>query len=219
VAPGMPIRAVFFDVGETLVSESRLYAEWADWLGVPALTFMGVLGGVIERREHHLRAFELLRPGFDLTAQEAAREAAGRPNAFDARDLYPDARPCLERLRAAGYVVGVAGNQPARAAASIERLGLPLDFLCTSEGWGVEKPSPAFFTSVAEAAGLPPAEIAYVGDRVDNDVVPAADAGMVAVFLRRGPWGLLQASWPEADRAHARIDSLDELSDGQLRRL
>jgi FMN phosphatase YigB (HAD superfamily) len=55
------------------------------------------------------------------------------------------------------------------------------------------------------------AEIAYVCDRVDNDVAPAATAGMVAVFLRRGPWGYLQADRPEAALARIRIDSLADL--------
>ena len=29
------IKAVVFDVGETLVDETREYGTWADWLGVP----------------------------------------------------------------------------------------------------------------------------------------------------------------------------------------
>jgi FMN phosphatase YigB (HAD superfamily) len=37
-----------------------------------------------------------------------------------------------------------------------------------------------------------------VGDRVDNDVLPAAAAGMVAVHVRRGPWGRLQQTPAEA---------------------
>ena len=63
-----------------------------------------------------------------------------------------------------------------------------------------------------EQAGVGAEEIAYVGDRIDNDVVPAADAGMVAVHIRRGPWGYGQADWPEAARATAHIDSLDDLA-------
>ena len=34
-----PVRAVWFDVGETLIDESREYGTWADWLGVPRHTF------------------------------------------------------------------------------------------------------------------------------------------------------------------------------------
>ena len=65
--------------------------------------------------------------------------------------------------------------------------------------------------TIVEAAGVPPHQICYVGDRVDNDVLPAAAAGMITALLRRGPWGLVQAAWPEAQRADIRLDSLDEL--------
>jgi FMN phosphatase YigB (HAD superfamily) len=71
----------------------------------------------------------------------------------------------------------------------------------------VQKPSPEFFARLAEDVGRPNAEIAYVGDRVDNDVEPALAAGMVAVHVRRGPWGHLQEPPPRA----IRIRSLDEL--------
>ena len=56
-----------------------------------------------------------------------------------------------------------------------------------TRAWGRRKPSPEFFARVVQAAGLPPEQIAYVGDRLDNDVLPAADAGMTSVFPRRGP--------------------------------
>ena len=68
-------------------------------------------------------------------------------------------------------------------------------------------PSPAFFARVAEEAGTIPERIAYVGDRVDNDVLPALEAGMTAVHIRRGPWGYLHEAPAEAIRIH----SLDEL--------
>ena len=84
----------------------------------------------------------------------------------------------------------------------------------SSAGWGVEKPSPEFFERVVREAGFAPGEVAYVGDRVDNDVVPAADAGLVAVHLRRGPWGYLQRG---AERAHVRIDTLAELPEALAR--
>ena len=213
----MTIRAVFLDVGETLVDETRSWAAWADWLGVPHLTFFAVLGGVIERGEHHLRAFELVRPGFDYAREEAARSAAGSPAGFDRADLYPDAIPCLDALRAAGYFIGLAGNQTAQFARTIDDLGLPVDAVASSASWGVAKPSPAFFARVADTAGLPPAAIAYVGDRLDNDVLPAVAAGMVGVFLRRGPWGFLHATRPEAAQAHIRLNSLLDLPDALKR--
>ncbi|MSQ15772.1 MAG: HAD family hydrolase [Dehalococcoidia bacterium] len=209
----MPIRAVFFDVGETLIDETRIWEGWADWLSVPHLTFMGALGGLIERGEHHQRVLELFRPGFDLEREEAARAAAGVPNVIDPSDLYPDVLPCLEALRNDGYLIGVAGNQPEQTETVIRTMGLPVDVIASSARWGIEKPSPAFFARIAKEVALPPNEIAYVGDRLDNDVLPAVAARMVAVFLRRGPWGYLHALRPEADQAHIRLDALAELPD------
>jgi FMN phosphatase YigB (HAD superfamily) len=53
-----------------------------------------------------------------------------------------------------------------------------------------------------------PGEVAYVGDRVDNDVLPALAAGLVPVHVRRGPWGRLQ----RAPDSVPGIDSLAELA-------
>jgi len=197
------LRAVFFDLGETLIDETRQWSSVAEQLGVPALTLFGVLGGVIERRQHHRVAIELLGAG--------AVSAAVWPPDVEPGDFYPDALPCLAACKAAGWTVGIAGNQPEGAADALRAMDLDVDVVATSAGWGVEKPSPEFFARVAGEAGCEPAEIAYVGDRVDNDVVPARDAGMVAVFLVRGPWGLLHASWPEAAAAHLTVYSLGDL--------
>jgi FMN phosphatase YigB (HAD superfamily) len=207
----MTIRAVFFDIGETLVDETRLWAAWADWLGIPTLTLFAVLGAVIDRGEHHQRALAIVRPGFDSERERAARDAAGIADGFVRADLYPDAVPCLAALRDEGYRLGLAGNQPAWAGDLLHKLGLPVDVVATAGAWGVEKPSPAFFARLAGVAGFPPHEIAYVGDRLDPDVLPAIAAGMTAVFLRRGPWGVLHAGRPEAARAHLRLDSLLDL--------
>ena len=49
----MPLTAVFFDVGETLVDETELIGGWADWLGVPRLTFFATMGAVLARFADH----------------------------------------------------------------------------------------------------------------------------------------------------------------------
>ena len=109
---------------------------------------------------------------------------------FADRALHADARPCLEALRARRLRLGAAGNMHAHHE---EFLRPHVDFVGSSERWGVEKPDPAFFVQVVEAAGAPASEVLYVGDRVDNDVVPALAAGPHAVRIRRG--------------AHAQVDS------------
>ena len=76
-----------------------------------------------------------------------------------------------------------------------------------------EKPSRDFFEKVSVAAGSRPDEVLYVGDRVDNDVIPARSVGMQTALIRRGPWGYLHAEWPQAAEADAIIDSLTEIPD------
>jgi len=205
-----PIRVVVFDLGETLLSEDRMWGSWADWLGVPRLTFSAVLGAVIERGQDHREVFGVLRPGFSFE-HERARKEEGQPWALHRDDLYPDALPCVGRLRDAGLRVGVAANQPAHIEGQLARIGLHADFVASSGRWGVAKPSAAFFDRVVAEAGVPAAEIAYVGDRVDNDVIPAGAAGLFAVWLRRGPWGFIQAALPGVAAAGACIGSLEEL--------
>ena len=111
----------------------------------------------------------------------------------------------------ADYHVGLAGNQPAESERLLREMGLPVDYIATSAGWGVEKPSPAFFARLIQEAGYAPAEIAYVGDRLDNDIIPAKDAGMLAIFLRRGPWGYIHAQREEVSQADIRLESLLDL--------
>jgi FMN phosphatase YigB (HAD superfamily) len=87
----------------------------------------------------------------------------GDADMFRAGDLYPDAAPCLRRLRALGYRIGIAGNQPEDAAKVLESLDLGADFITSSAVLGVEKPAPLFFKQLAAKAGMEAGRIAYVG--------------------------------------------------------
>jgi len=127
-------------------------------------------------------------------------------------DFYPDVLETLRAVRAAGYRTGIAGNQPDGADEALAGAGIDLDLIGSSARWGVQKPDPAFFARIARELDLPPERIAYVGDRIDNDVIPAADAGMVAIHLRRGPWSWIQAGRRTTPRAAATIDGLAELA-------
>jgi FMN phosphatase YigB (HAD superfamily) len=207
------LRAVVFDVGETLYSEERAWAEWSAWFGVTPRVLGAALGATIATSDDHRRAFDLIRPGIDWDAEQAARRAAGRPDdPAELYDLAPGAVECLRALRTAGLRVGIAANQPSSVAPLVAGLLEPGELMGISEDWGVAKPAPEFFARVIDELGLPAAEIAYVGDRVDNDVMPAADAGMLPVHLASGPWGVVQATWPEAARAAIRARDLTEVA-------
>lgn len=206
------IRSVVFDVGETLLDDSREFGAWADWIGVPRHTFSAILGAVTAAGMNNAETFQVLRPGFNLAEQRQRREDAGVGERIEESDLYPDVRPALTALKRSGVWVGVAGNQTAKAATLLRALDLPVDAIATSGEWNVAKPDPGFFAAVIEFAPGAPEEIVYVGDHRDNDIVPARAAGLRPVLIRRGPWGYLWADDPIVAReAEWVIDSLTDL--------
>ncbi|MFC9892080.1 HAD family hydrolase [Nocardia sp. NPDC127579] len=207
------INAVVFDVGETLVDETREYGTWADWLGVPRHTFVSVFGATIALGGDYRETFQVFKPGFDLAAEREARAQAGQPETYGEEDLYPDVRPALSALREIGVWVGIVGNQTARSGRILRSLELPTDFVATSDDWGVEKPSIEFFEKVVEVAPCDAHEVVYVGDRIENDIAPAKAVGMRTAYIQRGPWGWIQRKKPEvAELSDWMIHDLTELT-------
>lgn len=204
------IKAVFFDVGETLINETEHWGHWADVLGISRLTFFAALGMVITNNWHHRKVFEVL--GTTYQAALLKREQRGiAPREIEADDFYADAIACLTQLQTAGIQVGISGNQPEQTEKILRRFELPAHYLASSATWGVEKPDPEFFKRIIRLTHLKPHEIAYVGDRLDNDVLPAKAIGMKAVFLERGPWGVIHSSREEVKQADWHLHSLENL--------
>ena len=200
-------RWVCLDVGETLIDETRIWGTWADVLGVPRLTLFAALGAVAAGRNDHRDVLAWFG-GPDWRSR--VPEVEERYGGFRAEDLYPDALRAIAALREAGHGIAVLANQPAVRTAELRGLGVRPDVMAMSEELGVHKPDPAFFDRALVLMGDPdPADVAYVGDRVDNDVRPARLAGMRAVWIRRGPWGVLhEDTGGDADLV---VRSLDEL--------
>ncbi|MBY0336065.1 MAG: HAD family hydrolase [Acetobacteraceae bacterium] len=182
------IRWVVFDVGGVLVDEARVWRGWADLVGLPEERFLAVLRDGIAAGKGIGGTVREIAPGLDIRAHRRRLAELEIPGEGD---LYPDVRPAFAALRAAGLRLGIAGNQPPGVAEALEGLALGAEFVATSARWGVSKPEAGFFARVAESCGAEPGAIAYVGDRVDNDVEPARAAGMRPVLIPRGLWGHL----------------------------
>ena len=205
----MSDRWVCLDVGETLIDETRVWSLWADELGVPRLTFLAALGAVIERGGEHRDVFPIFEAD-DWQLRLPSVEAAY--GGFRPDDLYPDALDALDALRN-DYRVAIVANQPAERTEQLREIGVEADVVEMSEAMGVHKPAPEFFERALDLMGSPdPADVAYVGDRVDNDLRPAVAAGMRAIWLRRGPWGVIQRL-DRDDRPALIVGSLGELAD------
>lgn len=197
-----------FDVGETLVDETRVWNIWADLLGVTPFTFMAAMGAVIADGDDHRDVFQMVgRPDWEAYRDDFSTTYG----AFRATDLYPDAVPTLNALRASGYKIAIFANQPARRTAELRALGIEPDAIAMSDEMGLHKPDPAFYSKALEFMDADAREVAYVGDRLDNDVRPSAAAGLRPVYIRRGPWGVIGGG-PIPDGTLV-VDSLTELVD------
>jgi FMN phosphatase YigB (HAD superfamily) len=196
------LKAVVFDVGETLVDEERWWRRLADREGLQPHVVWAALGVTIARGEEHEALWG------HLGIEQPPRWWHEVP--YSLEDLYPDALDCLRRVGELGLGVGVVGNQTETLEAWAREAALPADVISSSASLGVRKPDLGFFARVVELMGCERAEVAYVGDRVDNDVLPAAAAGLVAIHVRRGPWGRLQRTPPEAALGLDDLASLPE---------
>jgi HAD superfamily hydrolase (TIGR01549 family) len=200
-------RWVCLDVGETLVNESRIWTCWAEALGESPFTFMAAMGAVLARGGDFRDTFKFM--GYD-DWESLRPQVMAAFGGFEERDLYVDAKPTLDALRAAGFRLAIVANQPANRTDELRFLGVRADVMAMSEEMGVHKPDPAFFKQALELMGNPaPGLVAYVGDRLDNDVGPAAAAGMKPIWLRRGPWAAITTDTPPAGTLV--VDSLVEL--------
>jgi putative hydrolase of the HAD superfamily len=63
----------------------------------------------------------------------------------------------------------------------------------TQDDFGITKPDPRYLEQIARACGVKPEECIMVGDRIDNDIIPAKQVGMKTVLVR---WGLHRKQAP-----------------------
>jgi putative hydrolase of the HAD superfamily len=212
-----PIRAVFFDAGNTLlrmnygviaeqlavlgrpVAEAAIQrANWQALVRLDADLFAPALpGSSTENPATAERYLRYLLEGVGIVDEptiaavmawrRAYKSSTGLFNVVD-----PNAIPALRAVRDAGLSAAVISNSDGSARTSLERLGLLtyLDFVLDSGEVGVEKPDPRIFRLALERAGLEPPEAAYIGDLYSIDVRGAQAAGLHAILLDPGAcWG------------------------------
>jgi HAD superfamily hydrolase (TIGR01662 family) len=106
----------------------------------------------------------------------------------DLFELRPGIADVLKTLKARGLKLGLAANQPLRALESLSRHGIG-EYFANQDiraVYGLRKPDVRLFARVCEDLAVRPEECVMVGDRIDNDIVPAKLLGMKTVLIRTG---------------------------------
>lgn len=101
--------------------------------------------------------------------------------------LYPETIDALEKL-SQNYQLGIIAHQSATVRALLEEWGVESYFqlIILSEEVGLSKPDSTIFKLALQKANTTANRIVYVGDRYDNDIVPAKSLGMRAVRILTG---------------------------------
>ena len=221
-------RAILFDAGNTLLflDYARLAEEVGADLGVPLTP-----DGLCKHVSAAARAMESAGGG------DRSRAATYFESLFQlagvARERMPELHACLsrmhrernlwcvvaeqsaqslQRLREAGFKVGVVSNSDGRVEEALRAAGLRqyFDVVIDSTRVGVEKPDPRIFHAALEALGVAAKDALYVGDIYEVDVVGARAAGIEAILL---------GSPPEGDEnACQTVESIEELVNAILSR-
>jgi len=125
--------------------------------------------------------------GIEDDAESLARrvyEEFGDPARWMA---YADVRPAFERLRERGLALGIISNWDRRLESILASLGLTemLDTVVSSAVVGLRKPDPRIFEHACEAVGVAGHEAVHVGDHHYADVLGASSAGLYPVLIDR----------------------------------
>lgn len=174
------IKWFFFDVGSTLMDETEAYNHR--------------IRDAIAGTDISFEQFQEKRVFFakqNLKSDLAALEFFGLSKpAWHREDEvpYPESEEILQYLKKLGYRLGVIANQSLGTAERLKQRNLLqyIDVVAAFAELGVAKPAPAIFERALEMAGCQPQEAVMVGDRLDNDMVPAKKLGMKTVWIKQG---------------------------------
>jgi len=196
----MPIKALFFDVGNTLLfpNRNKMLAPLHQRQIFPSTELLQKIERQTKREFDSLAESDsTVDHGFwqiyyshlldELaTPDEAIRADLVSRTRISAnwRDIRPHTREVLLRL-AKNYRLGVISNADGKIAEILEHCGISdcFESITDSGIFGKEKPHPAIFEAAVRSLKVMPAESLYTGDVYSVDYLGATGFGMQSVLF------------------------------------
>lgn len=197
------VRWLFFDVGSTLVDEHLAYEHRMRGIAARSGTAFDFVW------ETALSFYRQNKKG-DLETAAMLGVELPKWHKEDERP-YPEAAACLKEL-SGRYRIGIIANQSAGTAERLEKYGLLqyVALVTASAEEGVAKPDRRIFELALERSGARPEEAVMIGDRIDNDILPAKALGMRTIWIRQG-FGRYWSITREAETPDHIVQSLMEI--------
>ncbi len=149
---------------------------------------------------------------FDRVESELMETVPIRNEARDHFELRDGIRELLAELSNERLLLGLAANQPTVALENMERLGILkyFEYQEVSGSINLRKPDPRLLLHSCAGLGIEPGEAIMVGDRIDNDIVPARMLGMATIRFISGRHARQQPR-SRSEAPHADVHTVDEL--------
>lgn len=199
------IKYLFFDIGSTLVDESECVKKRCEVI---------IESNNIDRQEFYDRVEECAKTDSYAVRTAALYYGAEIPRWYgELEKLYPDTKMILEIL-SQKYKLGVIANQVSGTKDRLDNWGIGkyFDVVVASAEAGCAKPDLKIFNLALEQAECKPNEAVMIGDRLDNDVVPAKQLGMKTVWVRQG-FAKYQSISNETEKPDFIIDTIGDILD------
>ena len=205
------MKVVFFDVGYTFVNEDAVWekrcheqaeTEEAKKLGLSADDIYHEIEIATVSRKPQFRTV-INKFGFKEVA----------PYRTELEIMY-DGVPAVIKTLAEKYELGIIANQLDGLKERLEAFGLLKYFKYIVSSWDVKvmKPDIRIFEYALDKANCKPQDACMIGDRLDNDILPAKSLGMKTVWIKQG-FGALQKPLSESEEPDYTINKLSELLD------
>ena len=170
---------LFFDVGSTLVNENKAYE---------ARIKTAITGKDISYQEFYDKMLSYFRKNKKGDLEALSFYGLERPAwRTDLETLYPQTKEILEQL-GQEYELGIIANQLPGLEERLKDFGI-LDYfsaIFSSADLGLAKPDPAIFRLALQKTNCLPHQAIMIGDRLDNDIVPAKRIGMKTIWIKQG---------------------------------
>lgn len=197
------IQWLFFDIGSTLVDESKCYAYRCSEI---------IKNNDIQAEEFYNKVLDYAKVNafpIKTAAEEYGFEIPRWPTELE--ELYPGVKEILKSL-SAKYKLGIIANQVAGTQERIDNWGIGKYFevVVASAEAGCAKPDLKIFNLALVQAKSNPENAIMIGDRLDNDIAPAKKLGMKTVWVRQG-FAKYQSVHNDSEKPDYIIDNISDI--------
>lgn len=196
------IKWLFFDLGSTLIDETECINDRIEQI----YSFT-----MISKDNIRNRMYELSNNS-SIPLKIIAKENCVDNLVWDSslEKLYPGVSNILKKL-SQKYKIGIIANQPFGTADRLKEWNIYeyFDVICASAEEKCAKPDLKLFEIALAKADCAPENAVMIGDRIDNDIIPAGQLGMKTVWIKQG----LSKYYKNESKfiPNVTVNSLDEL--------